>query len=121
LNTTKETSMSTTADKKALRASIRTLHDRIQVWSLKRPGLHFDQTIVCPSHPAACGLPECEGCAMTGRRAEQLDQYRAELRPLEAELRRLDGKPEPAPKPRPVTKAAVPKPTTVPGQPPLFA
>ncbi|WP_034090147.1 hypothetical protein [Streptacidiphilus albus] len=113
--------MSTTADKKALRASIRALHARIQVWSLRKPGLHFDQAIVCPSQPARCGSPECEGCGITAMRTERLERFRAELRPLEAELRRLDGKPEPAPKPKPVAKAAAPKPPTIPGQTPLFA
>lgn len=100
-------------DKKKIGEELRVLRHDLKVWTLKAPGLHFDQAIVCPVHrgrrrdgkPVLCedgarGL--CEGCLTTLTRADRTDQLDAEIRTLTDRLN--DRTPEP--KPEPATRKA---------------
>ncbi|MDJ0341779.1 hypothetical protein [Streptomyces sp. PH10-H1] len=95
----------TSDDKKASREQLRSLRIDLKVWTLKAPGLHFDQTIVCPTHrgrlrngePLLCedgkrGM--CEGCGTTLDRHDRASEVRDEIRAL---AERLNGAPTPEP------------------------
>lgn len=101
-------------DKKKIRDELRGLRYDLKVWTLKAPGLHFDEAIVCPVHrgrlhggrPVLCedgdrGL--CEGCLATLTRADRIDPIRTEIRTL---TDRLNGRTN-EPKPEPTTRPAV--------------
>lgn len=101
-------------DKKTIREELRSLRGDLKVWTLKAPGLHFDEAIVCSVHqgrlrsgrPVLCedgarGL--CEGCGMTLYRADRVGPIRTEIRAL---TDRLNGRTA-EPKPESATRAAV--------------
>jgi hypothetical protein len=97
-------------DKKGIRNELRGLRYDLKVWTLKAPGLHFDEAIVCPEHrgrrrdgkPVLCedgvrGL--CEGCLATLTRTDRTDQLDAEIRTLTDRLNGRTTEPEPATRP----------------------
>lgn len=84
-------------EKKALRAQLRELRTQLDRWTLKTPGLHVDETLVCPAGqgrltrgtPMLCadgkrGL--CEGCCATLYRHDRAEPLRAEIRALTERL-----------------------------------
>lgn len=93
----------TTASKKEVNERLRALRAERKAWETCN-GLHFDFTLRCPAtrpeEPGDCEGPTCEGCMATAER-------RWHIKRLDAEIRRLLGKPEPAPKTR-KTRAAKP-------------
>lgn len=95
--------VTTRLDKEAIRAQLRALRGDLKIWTLKAPGLHFDETIVCPTRrgqlrggkPVLCQDGErgtCEGCGMTLHRADRADRIGAEIHAL---TERMNGTPKP--------------------------
>ncbi|WP_055692989.1 hypothetical protein [Streptomyces prasinopilosus] len=85
------------ADKKIIRAQLRELRTELNRWTLKAPGLHIDETLVCPTGqgrlrrgtPVLCadgkrGL--CEGCVATLYRHDRAEPLRAGIRALDERL-----------------------------------
>ncbi|MFJ2737665.1 hypothetical protein [Streptomyces sp. NPDC087317] len=86
------TTRKTRDDKKAIRKQLRALRNDLKMWTLKTPGLHIDQALVCPDHRKP--NPACEPCCAVLYRREHADRIRSEIRTL---TDRLNGRqPEPA-------------------------
>jgi len=83
-------------EKKAGRAELRELRDYLKVWTLKAPGLHPGEDLVCREHRRRS--PLCESCAVTLYRKDRADGIRAAIRTLTDRLngRTTEPKPEPA-------------------------
>lgn len=72
------------ADKEALRAKRRTLGGELKNWTLKVPGLHDGQALVCREHRKPD--PACESCCCVLYRADRAREIRTEIRALTAQI-----------------------------------
>lgn len=78
-------------EKKTIGAQLRDLRGDLKTWTLKAPGLHIDQALVCQDHRKP--NTACEPCCSGLYRKEKADRIRSEIRTL---TDRLDGR-EPGP------------------------
>lgn len=74
----------TSDEKKVIRAQLRDLRGDLKVWTLKTPGLHIDQALVCQDHRKPD--PACEPCCSVLYRKEKTDRIRSEIRTLNDQL-----------------------------------
>ncbi|QFZ74005.1 hypothetical protein GFH48_12785 [Streptomyces fagopyri] len=74
----------TTDEKKVIRAQLRDLRGELKTWTLKTPGLHIDQALVCQDHRKP--NTACEPCCSGLYRKEKTDRIRSEIRTLNDQL-----------------------------------